>query len=225
MKKLAFLLAFSLLVGFSKPPKNTENICRIFKSNPTWYWKAKQTEHKWGVPVAVQMAIINQESRFNAEAKAGPSSAYGFSQALKRTWASYQHSTGTNARRNEFAAATDFIGWYVSKTKHYLGISPKNTYALYLAYHEGLGGYKSRSYFRKPSIMRVAHKVDKKANIYQGQLLVCQREIENNWLTTLAANNPTFLTIGLKPQSNFLQARFTKTKLHLSTISFRDNFV
>jgi hypothetical protein len=177
MKKLVLLLALSLLVGFNKPPKSTENICRIFESNPNWYWKAKKTENKWGVPVAVQMAIINQESSFNGEAKAH-SSAYGFSQALKGTWASYKKSTGAPGRRNEFAAATDFIGWYVHMTKAHLGISPKNTYALYLAYHEGLGGYRSHSYRHKPMIMRVAKKVDKKADIYQSQLLACQRAIE-----------------------------------------------
>lgn len=177
MKKFIIFLALSLLVGFSKPPKNTENICRIFQNNPTWYLKAKQTEAKWGVPVAVQMAIINQESRFKGEARAHISSAYGFSQALRKTWASYQRSTGSRARRNEFAAATDFIGWYVHMTKRRLGISPKNTYALYLAYHEGLGGYRSHSYSRKPSIMRVARNVRKKADIYQSQLVACQSQI------------------------------------------------
>ncbi len=177
MKQLVIILALSLLVGFTKPPKNTENICRIFQNNPTWYWKAKQTENKWGVPVAVQMAIMSQESRFNGEAKS-QSSAYGFSQALRKTWSSYQRSTGAKGRRNEFAAATDFIGWYVHMSKRHLGISPKNVYALYLAYHEGLGGYKSRSYTRKPIIMRVAKKVDKKAEIYQSQLLACQKRIE-----------------------------------------------
>lgn len=176
MKKIIVIVALGVLVGFSKPPTNTENICRIFQKNPTWYWKAKQTENKWGVPVAVQMAIINQESHFNAEAKAS-SSAYGFSQALVGTWARYKHSTGAKGRRNEFAAATDFIGWYVHMTKHNLGISPKNTYALYLAYHEGLGGYRSHSYSRKPMIIRVARKVDKKADIYQSQLIVCQGQI------------------------------------------------
>lgn len=178
MKKIAIFIALSLAVGFSKPPKNTENICRIFQSNPTWYWKAKQTENKWGVPVAVQMAIINQESHFNPEAKAN-SSAYGFSQALRKTWASYQRSTGNKSRRNEFAAATDFIGWYVHMTKSHLGISSKNTYALYLAYHEGLGGYRSHSYVRNPIIMRVAKNVHKKAGIYQMQLLACQNKIES----------------------------------------------
>lgn len=178
MKKfLLMFLAMSLLVGFSKPPKDTQNICRIFQTNPSWYWKAKETENKWGVPVAVQMAIINQESRFDAEAKAS-SSAYGFSQALRQTWASYQHSTGNKGRRNEFAAATDFIGWYVDMTKRHLKISPKNTYALYLAYHEGLGGYKHHSYSHKPMIMRVAKKVDKNADIYQSQLLACEDQIE-----------------------------------------------
>ncbi len=167
------------MVGFTKPPQNTENICRIFQNNPTWYWKAKQTENKWGVPVSVQMAIINQESHFDSEAKAKTSTAYGFSQALRNTWASYQRSTGKKERRNEFAAATDFIGWYVHMTKSHLGISPKNTYALYLAYHEGLGGYKHHSYKRKPVIMKVAKNVGKKAVIYQSQLVACQNKMES----------------------------------------------
>jgi hypothetical protein len=183
MKKFIILVALSLLVGFTKEPKehkpkNTENICRIFETNPSWYWKAKRTEHKWGVPVAVQMAIIHQESRFDGEASNSGSSAYGFSQALTKTWHGYQKSTGSTGRRNEFAAATDFIGWYVHMTKRHLGISPKNGYELYLAYHEGLGGYKSRSYMRKPLVMHVAKKVHKKAEDFHSQLLACQHHIE-----------------------------------------------
>lgn len=197
MKKLVILVAVCFLFGFSKhhshhkhhkhhkyhrhhsqhvSVKNTENICRIFQQNPSWYRKAKHTENKWGVPVAVQMAIINQESHFNSEAKA-KSSAYGFSQALSGTWRSYKRSTGARGRRNEFAAATDFIGWYVHMTKRNLGISPKNTYALYLAYHEGLGGYKHKSYKHKPLIMRVAKNVRKKASTYQSQLASCRNII------------------------------------------------
>lgn len=178
MKLVAILVALTILVGFSKPPKDTTNICRIFQNNPTWYWKAKETENKWGVPVSVQMAIIDQESGFNAEAKNPGSSAYGFPQALRNTWASYQRSTGTKQRRNEFAAATDFIGWYIHMSKRHLGISSKNVYALYLAYHEGLGGYKHHSYQGKPSIVKLAKRVDHKADLYQSQLLACQDAIE-----------------------------------------------
>ncbi len=178
MKNILLLITLCLTVGFTQPPKNTENICKIFQNNPSWYWKAKETEQKWGVPVAVQMAIINQESHFNGEAKAkARSSAYGFSQALKKTWAGYQKSTGAKGRRNEFAAATDFIGWYLNMTKHHLGISPKNTYALYLAYHEGLGGYRCHSYVRKPFIIRVAKKVNRKANVYKTQLASCENHL------------------------------------------------
>lgn len=180
MKKLIILLTIIFLFGFTKqhsnPPRNTGNICKIFLQNPSWYKKAKRTEAKWGVPVALQMAIINQESHFNSEAQS-TSSAYGFPQALNGTWRSYQKSTGARGRRNEFAAATDFIGWYVHMTKRHLGISPKNTYALYLAYHEGLGGYKSRTYRRKPLIMRVAKRVVKDASDYQSQLASCQNQI------------------------------------------------
>jgi hypothetical protein len=161
------------------PPLNTENICQVFQKNPTWYWKAKKTEDKWGVPMSVQMAIINQESNFRAEAKNRHSTAYGFPQALNKTWASYKKSTGSKGRRNQFAAATDFIGWYTHMSKRTLGISPKNGYALYLAYHEGLGGYKHKSFRRKPSIVRLAKNVKKKAGIYHNQLVVCHSKIEN----------------------------------------------
>jgi len=190
MKKAhIFLILFCLflLVGCATPrPSNVENICSIFNQYPDWYKDAKKAEKKWGIPIPVQMAIIYQESSFNATAKPPrtkllwiipwkrPSSAYGYSQALKDTWKDYEQQTGQWSRRSAFDDATDFIGWYSDQAHKKLGIRPTNTYALYLAYHEGPGGYARRSYLKKPWLIRVSRKVAYRADAYKRQLGGCE---------------------------------------------------
>ncbi|MCB2130933.1 MAG: lytic transglycosylase, partial [Rhodobacteraceae bacterium] len=65
-----------------------------------------KTESRWGVPVAVQMATIYQESKFIGNAKTPrkfalgvipmgrQSSAFGYSQAIDGTWDDYRAATG-----------------------------------------------------------------------------------------------------------------------------------
>lgn len=194
--KLLGLSCFLLLVSCATtpPPSNVENICRIFQQYPDWYWDAKHTQDKWGIPIPVQMAIIYQESSFNAKARPPrrkllwvipwkrPSSAYGYSQALKNTWKDYEKTNGVSATRSAFDDASDFIGWYSAQACRKLGISPNNAYALYLAYHEGLGGYARHSYLRKPWLIKVSHKVSNRAQIYRSQLSHCETSIpKNHW--------------------------------------------
>lgn len=168
------------------PPRNLDNICYIFKHNPKWYSSAKATEKRWHVPVAVQMAIIHQESKFNATAKPArtkllwvipwkrPSTAYGYSQVLDGTWHNYKKSNGwLFSSRDNFADATDFIGWYANQAYLREGISKSNSFALYLAYHEGITGYKYKTYLKKPWLILVAKKVAKRARIYQMQMKSC----------------------------------------------------
>ena len=45
-------------------------------------------------------------------------------------------------QRNDFNDAVDFIGWYNNKSVKELGISRDDARALYLAYHEGIAGFK-----------------------------------------------------------------------------------
>jgi len=190
MKKISIFLlmaCFLLLVGCAKPrPDNIDNICSIFNQYPDWYEDAKRAQEKWGIPIATQMAIIHQESGFNASAKPPrkkllwiipwkrPSSAYGYSQALKNTWKDYESQTGQWARRSAFDDATDFIGWYGDQVFRKLGIRTTNTYAIYLAYHEGPGGYASRDYLKKPWLIRIARRVTYKAETYRQQLASCE---------------------------------------------------
>lgn len=170
------------------PPADVNNICRVFNQYPRWYLDAKDVERRWRVPLAVQMAIIHQESKFDAQAQpertkllwfipwARPSTAYGYSQALKSTWALYKQSDGgLFASRDSFADAVDFIGWYANQAHIRANISRSDAFALYLAYHEGVTGYQRKTYLRKPWLVPVAHKVERRARIYQVQLANCHR--------------------------------------------------
>lgn len=74
--------------------------------------------------------------------------------------------------------ATDFIGWYNKKSRETLGISSVNAEHLYLAYHEGRGGYKRKSYLKKNSLRKIAKKVGRQVKTYQGQLASCEAKFK-----------------------------------------------
>ena len=193
-----FILMMSLVLSgcVTAPPRNVDNICSIFKQNPDWYADTKAVENRWHVPVTTQMAIMHQESKFNARAKpertkllwvipwTRPSSAYGYAQALDMTWSGYKRATGrTFASRTNFADGVDFIGWYASQAHKRAGIAYDDTMALYLAYHEGIGGYQRKTYRRKRWLVQVARKVRTRAHIYDGQLKRCESKLKTkSWL-------------------------------------------
>lgn len=184
------LLIFILLITACTtvtPPKNQDNACSIFKQYPSWHRDMKDVQHRWKVPVSVQLAIIHQESRFDAKAQpprtkllwfipwTRPSSAYGYTQALDSTWKNYKRDEGGFlASRDNFADGVDFIGWYANQAYQKARLSRTNAYKLYLAYHEGIGGYQRRTYLSKPWLIQVAHKVNYRAKMYRKQLYYCR---------------------------------------------------
>ena len=181
------LLTTLLCACVSKPPSDVNNVCSIFRQNPGWYSDAKDVERRWKIPVPVQMAIIHQESKFDARAKPSrtkllgvipwrrPSSASGYTQALQGTWKQYKQSGGSLfASRNDFGDGVDFIGWYANQAHLKAGISRTDTYSLYLAYHEGVGGYQRKTYTKKTWLLAVARKVRAKAALYSLQLNSCK---------------------------------------------------
>lgn len=187
-KKMPWLLlVYVLLSGcVSVPPTDVNNICHIFKQYPRWRADTLDVQRRWRVPVPVQMAIVHQESKFDARAQpprtkllwvipwARPSTAYGYSQALRSTWELYRNSDGGMwASRDSFADAVDFIGWYANQAHRRAGIPRNDAYSLYLAYHEGIGGYQQKTYLHKSWLMPVAHKVSARAQIYRAQLAHC----------------------------------------------------
>lgn len=168
------------------PPRNPDNLCSLFREHPDWRNSALLAQRHWGVPVSVQMAIIQQESSFIDDARPPRyhflgvlplwrvSSAYGYGQVKDDTWDWYVSKTGrTDAERDDFADVTDFIGWYTQQTRTRLGISQQDAYRQYLAYHEGHGGYQRQSHQTKAWLLRVAGRVAGMARRYASQLTTC----------------------------------------------------
>jgi hypothetical protein len=188
---IVLLIAMGLTGCATAPPSTPSNLCAIFAEKEEWYAASRAAQRQWGVPVSVQMAIMKQESAFVADARpprdwflgfiplGRPSTAYGYSQALDGTWERYQSSTGrSDAERDDFADAVDFIGWYTHASQMELGIPAYDAYRQYLAYHEGQRGYSRGSYRRKPWLMDVARKVAGTATRYQRQLETCRPALE-----------------------------------------------
>ncbi|NNU79177.1 lytic transglycosylase [Halovulum dunhuangense] len=172
--------------GSEGPPSNAENACMIKRERPSWFRAMAATEKRWGVPVNVQLATFYQESSFRPKARtprryflgfipAGRvSTAYGYAQAIDGTWEWYQRDTGKRrAKRDRFADASDFMGWYMARTTQTAGVHPHDAYNQYLAYHEGHSGFQRGSYNRKPWLQNTAARVQSRANTYAAQLASC----------------------------------------------------
>ena len=183
---------------FSTPAREVTNICDLLDEKVSWYKAVKKSEEKWGAPMHLQLAIIYQESHFASNAKpprnkifgiipgARPTTSFGYTQAKKATWEWYQLKTGNkSAKRDNFADAVDFVGWYVNQSLLRSKISKTNAYHQYLAYHEGHGGYNKKSYETKAWLIDVAKNVEKKSNTYKSQLSQCRTKLDNNRVWTL----------------------------------------
>jgi hypothetical protein len=193
---LLVLLLLSLIPDTAPPPKNLNNACSIFKAYPRWYWDTKQAQKKWGVPISVQLAIIDHESHFEAKAQTEHkhflglplpwthiSSARGYAQALDSTWALYQKDTEDYFEsRASFKSATQFIGWFSKRAHSQASINEGDTTQLYLAYHEGIAGYMQASYNKKPWLLKVAQNVGLQAHHYRAELEQCQSSLpKDSW--------------------------------------------
>lgn len=189
------LLSALLLAGCATaPPKQVDNLCTIFAEKRHWHSAAKEAEDRWKTSVPVLMAIIHQESRFRADARpprqwfwiiplGRPSNAYGYAQVLDGTWEEYQDSTGKwFADRDDFEDAVDFVGWYSHRSYVRNKIRRDDAYHLYLAYHEGHGGFERRSFRDKHWLKKVATKVSARANLYRQQYLGCAKSLnKSSW--------------------------------------------
>ena len=199
MTRLLLVVALLLLAGCAtRPPSNPENLCAIFEEKDGWFedWfeDAEAAEDHWDIPIPVMMATMYQESKFQAKAKPKrkrilwiipwkrPSSAFGYAQVLDETWDVYRRDTGNGgADRDEFDDAIDFVGWYHDRSAKKLGIPRDDTYKLYLAYHEGHGGYSRGTFKKKQWLVDVAKKVDGRAKTYGTQLAKCRDDLEGPW--------------------------------------------
>ena len=140
-----------------------------------------------GACLSMQMATIHQESKFIADARTPfryvigvipmgrQSSAFGYSQALDATWDEYlAEAGGFRAKRDRINDASDFMGWYMNKSRDKNGIPLHDAENQYLAYHEGNTGYARQSYNSKPWLVAVARKVRARSDMYQQQIAGCR---------------------------------------------------
>jgi len=188
-------LAAMLLCGCaSAPPSQSNDICAIYRDKGGWYQDSAAAQKKWRSPIPVMMAIMHQESHFRSKAKPPrtkifgfipgprPSSSYGYSQAKKPTWNDYRQSSGNyGADRDDFDDAIDFIGWYNNNSVRRCNIARDDSYHLYLAYHEGQGGFNRRSFKNKAWLKVVATKVSAQARRYRSQLQRCEKSLKKPW--------------------------------------------
>ncbi len=194
--KILTVLSMSFVLSScgNKTPRNVTNSCDIFGEKGGWYKHAWRSYKKWGVPVSVQMAIIYQESRFVHNAKTPrrkllwvipwfrQSSAFGYGQVKTATWKWYKKSTGKRfVDRDKFKDVVYFIGWYADQSHRRNGIAKTDAYSLYLAYHEGHGGYARGTYRRKKWLLKVARKVQQRAQSYSRQMRRCQHKLKKGW--------------------------------------------
>lgn len=187
------LITLLLLIGgcASNPPKQMDDACAIFKEKDDWYRHSWRVFQEFGVPVPVQLAIIHQESRFTHDARPErewllgfipwfrPSTAYGYAQVKDSTWDWYREKTERfGDDRDDYQDAVFFIGWYADQAHKHLGISKSDTYNQYLAYHEGQGGFKAKSYLKKQWLIEVARKVKARSERYTTQLKRCEGSLD-----------------------------------------------
>ena len=67
MRSVLTALSLSLLPALVQA--QTTNICGLLSRNPGWHDTLKTTHEKWRVTPGVLLAVLDQESRFNAYAR------------------------------------------------------------------------------------------------------------------------------------------------------------
>jgi hypothetical protein len=172
-------LALSGCATSGTSPKNTADACAILDEKRGWEDHVFDAARKWDVTPGVILAFMRQESGFRRDARpidrSGNrlSSAYGYSQALDGTWAQYERDQG-GGKRKSFEDSADFIGWYLDHISKQTGVTKTDARNLYLAYHEGPGGYRRGTYGGKSWLIDVAGRVASQSTLYDGQLRRCE---------------------------------------------------
>ena len=186
-----YLVIFFFLVSCSSVPKYPANACKIFGEKFLWYKHAKKSSEAYKVQIHIILAFINKESGFNRWAKPKrtklfkivpykrPSSSFGYSQAVKKTWELYKTETDNSlALRTRFKDSVMFIGWYMSKTNKINKISLNDSYSQYLNYYLGWGNYANKAYKTDKKAIIFAKSVQKQSKIYKSQLKQCQKSLD-----------------------------------------------
>ncbi|MDD2869405.1 hypothetical protein [Neomegalonema sp.] len=183
-----YLRPTAAAVRFEPQPSFGEisDVCRLMKARPHWWNALLDAERRWEAPPHLTLAIMWRESSFIADARPLKqgffsflpaqrlSSAYGYAQALDGTWAWYlRETTRKGARREAFADAADFIGWYLDRTRRDLALPFEEIFDHYAAYHQGHAGYARGGWRENPVVTTPARDVVRQAQIYERRMSDC----------------------------------------------------
>ena len=194
-RNLIYFIIFFFLVSCSSVPKYPSNACKIFGEKYLWYKHVKKSSQTYGALPHIILAFVNKESGFNRWAKPKrtklfkivpykrPSSSFGYSQAVKKTWELYKKETNNPlALRTRFKDSVMFIGWYISKTSKINKIPLNDSYRQYLNYYLGWGNYAKKTYKTDKKAIIFAKSVEKQAKIYKSQLSKCEKNLKNKYI-------------------------------------------
>ncbi|MDN5925428.1 MAG: hypothetical protein L0H70_10585 [Xanthomonadales bacterium] len=182
--------ALTLAGCATTPPRHADNLCKVFAQYPKWYDGAHAAQQRWGTPINVLMAFINRESGYREHARPKrhwflfiplprKSSAYGYAQIQDPAWHDYQKANGGWFKsRADMDDALDFVGWYTDRIHRQLGISKWDAKHLYIAYHEGIGGYRNGAWRRNSHLLHTATSVAERAGDYGAQLKHCEPALQ-----------------------------------------------
>jgi len=192
-KFILVLLLF--LTACSSVPKYPQNACKIFGERYLWYKHVKKSSETYGAPMHIILAFVKKESGFNRWAKPKrqklfkvipykrPSSSFGYSQAVKKTWELYKTETDNPlALRTRFKDSAMFIGWYINKTNKINKIPLNDPYRQYLNYYLGWGDYAKKVYKTDKKAIIFAKSVQKQSKIYKSQLRECQKNLNKKYI-------------------------------------------
>ena len=189
------LVILFFLTACSTVPKYPQNACKIFGQNYLWYKSIKKSSKTYDVPIYIILAFVNKESSFNRWAKPPrtklfkiipykrPSSSFGYSQAVNKTWELYKNETNSPlALRTRFKDSVMFIGWYIRKTNKINKIPKNDSYRQYLNYYLGWGSYANKVYKTDKKAIIFAKSVEKQSKIYKSQLRECEKNLNNKYI-------------------------------------------
>ena len=190
-RNLIYFIVFFFIASCSSVPKNPSDACKLFGERYLWYKHIKKSSEIYGAPIHIILAFVNKESGFNRWAKPKrtklfkivpykrPSSSFGYSQAVKKTWELYKSETNNPmALRTRFKDSVMFIGWYMSKTNKINTIPLNDSYRQYLNYYLGWGNYANETYKTDKKAIIFAKSVKTQSNIYRKQLKSCKKILD-----------------------------------------------
>ncbi len=182
----SLITAGALLTGCSStPPSDPANLCSIFQEKDSWYVAAHRAHERYGVPINVAMAILNEESAFLTGPRPAQSwflfvpydkegTNYGYIDPLNPAWLTYVSEHGNVFTSHEnFEDVLMYVAWFMRQTRTVNEVPFTDAYNHYLNFHEGWQGFKDRSYANKDWLLTAARRVQENADRYARQLMTC----------------------------------------------------